>query len=306
MTRRRLDALLLLDKPRGVSSNGALQQVKRIYRAEKAGHAGTLDPLASGLLPILFGEAAKFSHLLLDAEKRYDAVVQLGISTSTGDAEGEVIDRRAVALEDARLEAALEQFRGEIDQVPPMYSALKRHGRPLYEIARRGVEVERAPRRVTIARLELIERQASRLVLRVHCSKGTYIRSLASDLGAVLGTGAHLAALRRTGAGGFDVADATPLEQLSALDEVRRDGLLRPLDALLEGMPSVSLDAGGAQRFAHGQAVAVAQLEGGRYQVRGASGSLLGVGECLGDGTLRPVRLLKGASQEVRGARKSL
>lgn len=306
MKRRRLDALLLFDKPGGVSSNGALQQVKRLYRAEKAGHAGTLDPLASGLLPILFGEATKFSQMLLDSEKRYDAVVQLGITTSTGDAEGEVIERRAVSVGDARLEAALEQFRGEIDQVPPMHSALKHHGRPLYEIARRGVQVERVPRRVTISRLELVGRQGARLVLRVHCSKGTYIRSLASDLGAALGTGAHLAALRRTGAGRFDLVNATPLEQLSALDEARREGLLLPLDALLEGMPSVSLDAGDALRFAHGQTVAVARLEGGRYQIRDACGTLLGVGECSGDGTLRPVRLLAGAAQGGRTERKSL
>lgn len=306
MTRRRLDALLLLDKPSGVSSNGALQQAKRLYRAEKAGHAGTLDPLASGLLPILFGEATKFSYLLLDSEKEYDALLQLGASTSTGDAEGEVIERRPVEVEPDQVKAALQRFRGEIEQVPPMYSALKYRGRPLYELARSGEFVQRVPRKVTVSVIELVEQQDTVLRLRVRCSKGTYVRSLAVDLGAALGTCAHLAALRRTRAGGFDLRDATSLAQLGALDETRRDELLRPLRALLEGTPTIRLDADRAGRFAHGQPVAVAQLAEGRYQVCGPSDQLLGLGECQAPGMLRPTRLLAGAAEHARRERKSL
>src|SRR4029079_13276775 len=208
MTRRRLDGILVLDKPAGISSNAALQHAKRLFEAAKAGHSGTLDPLASGVLPVLFGEATKFSSFLLDADKEYLADVRLGVRTKTGDAEGEVISRSAVTIDDAALEPALARFRGEIDQVPPMHSALKYGGRPLYEMARRGVTVPRAPRRVAIHALELIERSGDLLRIRVACSKGTYVRVLAEDLGAALGPGAHLAALRRTIAGRFTLAQA--------------------------------------------------------------------------------------------------
>lgn len=294
MRRRRLDGLLLLDKPRGITSNTALQRAKRLYRAEKAGHAGTLDPLASGLLPILFGEATKFSALLLDAEKTYEAAVQLGAATSTGDAEGEVIERGAVDADAARLERALAQFRGSIDQVPPMHSALKQGGRPLYELAREGVVVERAARRVVISELTLLERRDTRLFLRVRCSKGTYIRSLAADLGRALGTCAHLAALRRTGAGGFEIGAATPLEAIESLDDAGRDRLVLPLRTLFAGLAEVVLDAARASRFAQGQSLPAPAPapDLGRCQVLDARGGLIGLGECGADGVLRPVRLL--------------
>ncbi len=302
MIRRRLDALLLLDKPRGISSNAALQRAKRLYRAEKAGHAGTLDPLASGLLPVLFGEATKFSACLLDSEKEYEAQVRLGIATATGDAEGEVLERRDVAADAAQLEQALARFRGAIDQVPPMYSALKHRGRPLYELARQGAEIERAPRRVVISALELLARDGDRLDLRVRCSKGTYVRSLAIDLGVALGTVAHLSALRRTAAGGFRVADAVTLDALEALDEAGRDRRLLPLAAPLEGLPRVVLDAVAAQRFAHGRTVAAGGAAAGRCQVWDPRDRLLGLGDIDAAGELRPLRLLAHAAQAPANA----
>jgi tRNA pseudouridine55 synthase len=204
-----IDGALLLDKPLGLSSNAALQQARRLFGAAKAGHAGTLDPLASGLLVVLFGEATKFAGPLLDADKEYLATLKLGERTATGDAEGEVLERRPATLEG--LPAVLERFRGEIDQVPPMYSALKHQGTPLYRLARRGEEVERNARRVRISRLEATEAAGDRLVLRVVCSKGTYIRVLAEDIGEALGCGAHLSALRRTASGRFNVAQAATL-----------------------------------------------------------------------------------------------
>lgn len=301
MIRRCLDALLLLDKPRGITSNAALQQAKRLYRAEKAGHAGTLDPLASGLLPVLFGEATKYSACLLDSEKEYEAQVRLGISTATGDAEGEVLERRDVAVDSARLEQALAQFRGTIDQVPPMYSALKHQGRPLYELARQGKEIERAPRRVVISALELLARDGDLFGLRVRCSKGTYVRSLAVDLGVALGTVAHLAALRRTAAGGFRVADAVTLDALEVLDEAGRDRHLLALAALFDGLPRVVLDAVAALRFGHGQTVAGGGATAGRCQVWDRCNGLLGLGEIGGSGELRPVRLLAHAAESATG-----
>ena len=302
MIGRRLDGLLLLDKPCGITSNAALQQAKRLYRAAKAGHAGTLDPLASGLLPVLFGEATKFSACLLDAEKEYRAQVRLGIGTTTGDAEGEVLERRAVTVDDTQLEQVLARFRGAIEQIPPMYSALKRQGRPLYELARQGLEVERAPRRVVISALELEARDGDVLRLRVCCSKGTYVRSLAIDLGAALGVPAHLSALRRIAAGGFNVAEATSLDALLVLDEAGRDRLLRPLETLLEGLPPVALDGIAAQRFAHGQAVHAGGARAGRCQVRDAGNRLLGLGELAANGELRPVRLLASAATPLAPA----
>lgn len=297
MIRRRLDGLLLLDKSRGLTSNAALQQAKRLYRAEKAGHAGTLDPLASGLLPVLFGEATKFSACLLESEKAYEAEVRLGIGTATGDADGEVLERREVAVDAPQLERALAQFRGVIDQVPPMYSALKHHGRPLYELARKGGEVERAPRRIMISVLELLARDGDRLRLAIRCSKGTYVRSLAIDLGVRLGTVAHVSALRRTAAGGFGVADAMTLDELGVLDEAARDQCLRPLAALVGHLPRVVLDASAARRFAHGQTVAAGGAAAGRCQVWGAGSALLGLGEVGQGGELQPLRLLASAAQ---------
>jgi len=289
MRRLKLDGVLLLDKPVGPSSSAVLQAAKRLLEAKKAGHAGTLDPMASGLLPLLFGEATKFAQYGLDAVKEYRALVQLGAATDTGDAEGQVTERKPVPVNAAAIEAALGRFRGEIDQVPPMFSALKRNGQPLYEIARSGKSVEREARRVTIYELELVARIEDRLDLRVRCSKGTYVRQLAVDLGAALSSAAHLAALRRTAVAGFRIEQAISLDDLQALGpEARRTWLLPP-DRLLEDLPRQDLDPASAGRFLHGQAVATG-ASAGRCRVY-AQGLLLGVGEQGAQG-LRPVRLL--------------
>jgi len=274
-----------------MSSNAALQASKRLYRASKAGHAGTLDPLATGLLPILFGEATKFAAFLLDADKEYLATVKLGETTTTGDAEGEVIERRAVSVTNADLESALTRFRGEILQTPPMYSALKRAGRPLYELARQGLTVQRVPRRVVIQELILRDRQADTVQLQVRCSKGTYVRTLAEDIGAVLATGGHLTGLVRQAAGGYRLSQALSLDELEAMSETERDKRLLSLDGLLAGLLRANLDADLARRFRNGQSVAWQAGGAGIYAVYGPSGTLLGLGQPLGDGSLRPVRL---------------
>jgi tRNA pseudouridine55 synthase len=250
--RRALHGVLLLDKPLGLSSNDALQKAKWLLRAEKAGHTGTLDPLATGLLPLCFGAATKFSQVSLDADKTYEAALRLGITTTTGDAEGEVLEQRAVAFSAEQLRAAIDSLTGEIDQKPPMYSALKHEGRPLYEYARAGIEIERASRRITIHSIDMLDWQHEILVLRVRCSKGTYIRTLAEDLGRLLGCGASLGALRRTGAGPLDVGQAISLDALAALTETEREALLRPPDALLADWPALSLPGDEAARFLSG------------------------------------------------------
>ncbi|MGH8705964.1 MAG: tRNA pseudouridine(55) synthase TruB [Burkholderiales bacterium] len=290
--RRRLDAVLLLDKPTGMSSNAALQEAKRLYGTLKAGHAGTLDPLASGLLPLLFGEATKLAQFALGSDKEYLAQVRLGVSTATGDAEGEVLERRAVRVDDAQLARALERFRGEIEQIPPMHSALKRGGRPLYALAREGRTVERAPRRVTIHQLELIERAGDVVRLRIRSSKGTYVRQIAQDLGAELGSGAHLEALRRTALADFRLEQAVSLDELRQMDEAARAQRLMPLECLLAELPRLKLDAAQAVRFVRGQTVALEEARRGRVSVYGDRGALLGVGELRADGALRPLRLL--------------
>ena len=247
-----VDGALLLDKPLGVSSNFALQKAKKIMGAQKAGHGGTLDPLASGLLMVLFGEATKFAGPLLDGDKEYLATLQLGITTSTADAEGEVLERRPVTLDEALLQGVLGRFRGEIEQVPPMYSALKHAGEPLYKLARRGEEVERKPRRVTITELVQVGGRGDRPELRVRCSKGTYIRTLAEDIGAALGCGAHLAALRRSASGRFRIEDAATLDALDAMPPAQRRRRLLPLAELLVGLPRAELDAPAAARLRNG------------------------------------------------------
>lgn len=293
--RRALDGVLLLDKPPGITSNAALQQARHLLGARKAGHGGTLDPLASGLLAILFGEATKFARFALDSDKTYLAAVRLGITTATGDAEGEVLERRPVHAHAADIAAALQRFRGEIEQVPPMHSALKREGRPLYALARAGLTVARSPRRVRIGELVLLERTGEVLHLRIRCSKGTYIRQLAADLGEALGCGAHLCALRRIEAGGFTVEEAIGLERLAALDwPARRSGLV-PTARLLDGLPEVRLGVRDAWRFAHGQPVRASVGAQGCCRVLAGDGALLGVGTAGGDGLLRPQRLLAGA-----------
>jgi tRNA pseudouridine55 synthase len=247
--RRALHGVLLLDKPIGWTSNDALQKAKGILRAEKGGHTGTLDPLATGLLPLCFGGATKFSQASLDADKRYTATLKLGQRTSTGDREGEVVDTRAVHVDRAAIEAACVRFTGPIKQTPPMHSALKHQGRALYEYAREGVEVERASRNVTIHRVVIVEWRDDELVIDVSCSKGTYIRTLAEDIGEALGCGAHLSALRRTGSGALDVRDSISIEALQALSEAERDARLLASDVLLAGLPDVCLPDDEAGRF---------------------------------------------------------
>lgn len=250
--KRAVHGVLLLDKPLGLSSNDALQKAKRMVRAEKAGHTGTLDPLATGLLPLCFGAATKFSQISLDADKRYLATLKLGVTTTTADAEGEVLQRRPVEVSLAQMQAACQRFTGEFDQVPPMYSALKREGKALYEYARAGIEVEREARRVTVHRLAIVGGSDDEWTLDVLCSKGTYIRTLAEDIGEVLGCGAHLSALRRTGSGPLTLDNAYTLEQLSAMTEDQRDAVLLDVDTLLADWPLVRLNDEDAGRFLSG------------------------------------------------------
>jgi len=288
-----IDGALLLDKPLGLSSNAALQKAKRILGAAKAGHAGTLDPLASGLLVLLFGEATKFAGTLLDSDKEYVATLKLGERTATGDAEGEVLERRPVRIDE--LAAVLERFRGEIEQVPPMHSALKHKGTPLYRLARRGEAVDRPARRVRILELETLELQAPRVVLRVLCSKGTYIRVLAQDIGEALGCGAHLAALRRTGSGRFRVEDAVTLERVDSSSVLS-------LPALLEGLPHATLDAAQEARLRQGQALQISGLHAGLCVALRPDGAVIGLGSADGAGRLKPVRLTQAAEKHLKSA----
>ena len=253
--RRRVDGVLLLDKPSGLSSNAALQRARRAFDAEKAGHTGTLDPLASGLLPLCFGEATKFAQFLLDAAKRYTATVRFGVTTTTGDAEGEVLEMRPVTLARSDVEAVLPDFTGRLSQVPPAHSALKFEGRSHYEYARAGIDVPRLPRDIEILELSLLAWNAPDAVVDVTCSKGTYIRVLAEDIGRALGCGAHLAGLRRTATGGFGIADAVALERLEAMDAAERDAMLLPAATLLRDLPSLRLSGPEAVRFRQGGAV---------------------------------------------------
>jgi tRNA pseudouridine55 synthase len=259
--------VLLLNKPVGISSNAALQKAKWLLKAKKAGHTGTLDPFADGLLPLCFGEATKFSAYLLDADKTYRAVMQLGVVTTTGDPEGEVLATRSVAVSRSEFEAVLPRFRGEIEQIPPMHSALKHQGRPLYEYARAGIEIDRPPRRVTIHRLDVAEWSPPRVVIDVQCSAGTYIRTLAQDIGAALGCGAHLTALTRLASAGFSLADACTLDELETLPATQRGTRLLPVDSLVAHLPAVSLD----------EARITALCQGRHPELRGAPAGLLRV-----------------------------
>ncbi|MEF8754168.1 MAG: tRNA pseudouridine(55) synthase TruB [Accumulibacter sp.] len=289
---RRVDGVLLLDKPGGMTSNAALQAARRLYSAAKAGHTGTLDPLASGLLPLCFGEATKFSADLLTADKSYECEFVFGVTTDTGDADGRILTRSPVGFSAGELELALQGFRGPIRQVPPMYSALKRAGRPLHELARQGIEVERTPREVSIHELRLRDFCGDRCRLLVRCSKGTYVRSLAMDLGAVLGCGAHLGALRRFAVGPLLIADAVSLDVLSAMSADERLACLLPADALLQSLPLVQLDEVGGERFLHGNCVGV-RAALGRCRVYTGS-RLLGLGEVDAAGSLQPRRVVGG------------
>ena len=290
-----IDGALLLDKPLGITSNRALQDAKKLLGAKKAGHGGTLDPLASGLLLILAGEATKFAGPMLDADKEYLATVKLGVRTSTADAEGEVLEQRPADVTADQVAGALERFRGSIDQLPPMHSALKREGIPLYEHARAGRTVERARRQVQIHELELLQSAPPILELRVRCSKGTYIRTLAEDIGVALGTGAHLAALRRTGSGRFNVRDAVTLDELRAMPD-RRAALL-PLRVLLEGLPSTELDAAAEARLRNGQALKISGLEAGVRALYRTDGAVIGLGEAHAEGLLKALRLTQAAEK---------
>ncbi|WP_394661025.1 tRNA pseudouridine(55) synthase TruB [uncultured Acinetobacter sp.] len=253
-SKRPISGVFLLNKPLGLSSNGVLQKVRWLFRAQKAGHTGALDPLATGLLPICLGEATKFSHYLLDSTKRYQTVIKLGQTTTTGDVEGDIVQTRPVpVLTRDLIETVLAQFHGEIQQIPPMYSALKRDGRPLYELARKGVEIEREARPITIYDLSLIDFDADSLTLDVTCSKGTYIRVLGEDIGEALGCGGHLKALHRTQTGHFDLIPEYTLEYLEQLNESERDVLLLPPYAPVEYLPKVQIPDGRLKFFCNGQ-----------------------------------------------------
>ncbi len=297
--RRQVHGVLLLDKPLGLSSNDALQKAKRLYRAEKAGHTGTLDPLATGLLPLCFGAATKFSQISLDADKSYRATLKLGVTTTTADAEGEVQQRREVNVSAEQMQAACARFTGPIDQVPPMHSALKRDGKALYEYARAGIEVEREARRVMIHTINIVSGQGDEWVLDVSCSKGTYIRTLAEDIGEALGCGAHLSALRRTASGALHLDGACTLEQLGAMTEAELDDQLRPADALLEDWPVVRLDAEGAGRFLSGVRRRLPLADAANVRVYGPEAKAFLGGGHITAGELISTRLL--SPVEVQG-----
>ncbi|RTL16644.1 MAG: tRNA pseudouridine(55) synthase TruB [Burkholderiales bacterium] len=293
--RRPLHGVLLLDKPLGLSSNDALQKAKWLLRAEKAGHTGTLDPLATGLLPLCFGAATKFSQLSLDADKRYLATLALGVRTTTGDAEGEVLERHeADHITAKQVQAASRAFVGAIDQMPPMYSALKHEGKALYEYARQGIEIERKSRRVTIHAIDIVAMHPGTVTLDVRCTKGTYIRTLAEDIGAALGVGASLAALRRTGSGGLTLNGAVTLAQIEALPDEQRAALLTSPDCLLLDAPELRLDMPEAVRFLSGLRRRVDAPDAERVRVYGPEPrAFLGsahitAGELIADRLLTP------------------
>lgn len=298
---RVVDGILLLDKPAGITSNGALQRVKHLYGAAKAGHTGSLDPIATGVLPICFGEATKFSQFLLDADKGYIATIQLGVRTTTGDSEGDIVHERAVPeLSNEAIESCLDAFRGEINQIPSMYSAIKLNGQPLYKLARQGIEVERQPRRVTIMALRLIERTDDRWVLNITCTKGTYVRSLAEDIGELIGCGAHVVGLRRRQAGPFAIEETCTLERLEGLKaEIGEPGLdeaLLPVSAAVAEYPVVEMTALTASYFVQGQPVQIAGVKNeglvSVYSEAMDSKVFVGVGEILDDGKIAPRRLI--------------
>ncbi|MGY6588831.1 MAG: tRNA pseudouridine(55) synthase TruB [Wenzhouxiangella sp.] len=285
--------ILLLDKPRGITSNAALGRAKRVLGIKKAGHTGTLDPMASGLLALCFGEATKVSAFLLDGDKAYLAEVTLGVTTDSEDAEGQVLEEKPVpVLDEAAIETVLDGFRGPIEQVPPMFSALKHQGKRLYELARKGEQVERPPRAVTIHDLELLGFDGQRMRLAVSCSKGTYIRSLARDIGQALGCGAHLSALRRTGSAPFSIEQAVDLELLDELDREQARALLRPADIALPGWPQIRLDDVQAVELRHGRPLSGLEPAPPAGLVRVyAGGQFMAIAESDGRGGLKSRRL---------------
>lgn len=308
MARRRkgrpIDGVILLDKPTGISSNDALQKVKRIYFAEKAGHTGALDPLATGMLPICLGEATKFSQFLLDSDKRYRVIAKLGERTNTSDSDGEVVETRPVDVDMTKLEACIDKFRGESDQIPSMFSALKYQGKPLYEYARQGIEVPRESRKITVYEIILHRFEGDEVEMEVHCSKGTYIRTIVDDLGEMLGCGAHVTMLRRTAVANYPYEKMVTLEQLNELlEQAHReekaprellDPLLMPMDTAVEDLPEVNLIPDLANMVQHGQPVQVfgAPTEGPVRLTTGEEKLFIGVGEMNDDGKIAPKRLV--------------
>lgn len=299
-TARPLDGVLLFDKPLRLSSNTALQKVRKLFQAAKAGHTGTLDPLATGLLPICFGEATKFSNALLDADKTYLARVKLGQTSSTGDAEGEITVNDAAMPDENRVLATLRSFVGEIEQIPPMHSAIKHQGKPLYEYIRKGgVNVERKPRLVTIHELALESFVGSEFEMTVRCSKGTYIRTLAEDIGQALDCGAHLTDLRRTAIARFRLENAYTWEQLEAMDMQQRESCLLPVDCMLQQIPAIELDAVQARRIAQGQSLAVnAEIPDGRVRLY-SEGKFIGAGMLEAGKKLVAERLLSRVAMDA-------
>lgn len=295
---RNISGVLLLDKPVGMTSNAALQVVKRLYDANKAGHTGSLDPLATGMLPICLGEATKISGFLLSADKCYRAVCKLGVTTNSGDADGEVLEESPVgALDDARIQEVLMNFMGDSKQVPPMHSAIKRQGVPLYKLAHQGIEVEREARDITIHSLDLVRFGGDELEIDVCCSKGTYIRTLAEDIGKELGCGAHISALRRTGIGALDHIEMHTLDSLTALAEQQGnealDRILLPTEAALPDWPEVQLSDDASFYLCQGQPVFVPRLKDrGWVRLFGVNKRFLGLGTVLDDGRVAPKRLL--------------
>ena len=290
--KREIDGVFLLNKPLGFSSNQALKKIQWLFNAKKAGHTGTLDPMASGLLPICIGEATKFSHRLLEANKTYIATIQLGVTTTTGDQEGEVVNQKDVVLKPNQLEETLQKFTGDITQIPPMFSALKFEGKPLYEYARQGIEIERKSRQVTIYDITLNKIEESIVILEVSCSKGTYIRTLAEDIGHALGCGAYLKGLERTQTGNFQLSDALTIEAIEAMSMAFREKTLLPVDALLEGLSSIKLTLTETEAIKKGQAIDFNGKNDNELRLYGISGQFLGVGQPDLQGRLFPKRLI--------------
>lgn len=291
--KRAVSGVLLLDKPYGFSSNQALQKVKWLYHAQKAGHTGTLDPLATGVLPICLGEATKFAQHLTDENKTYVATVKFGVTTTTGDKEGDVVSEEACQVSRAEIERVLPQFMGAITQVPPMYSALKVNGKPLYEYARNGVELERAPRQVTIHALRVLACAENSAEIEVCCSKGTYIRTLGEDIGKALNVGAHLTALRRTATATYQIAETVTIEALEQMSIEQRDALLLPVDSAIQILPKVELHEDAAYYFKQGNPVWLAGvISAGDLRIYSASGLFLGVGQQQRDGRIAPKRVV--------------
>lgn len=293
MAKRKISGVLLLDKPAGMSSNLALQKAKRLLQAEKAGHTGTLDPFATGLLPLCLGEATKFSQFLLDSDKVYLAVVQLGVRTSTADPEGDILETRPVTVKSDDVKRALPRFLGNILQLPPMHSAIKKDGRPLYDYARKGIEIAREPRPVVIHDIELVGMADTRVTLRVHCGKGVYVRTLAEDLGDVLGCGAYLLELRREKVGPFSLVDGVALDELAGMDAFERDDCLLPADCLVDDLPLLDLDLEAAWQLQHGQAIWMPRLKVGEtMRAYGPDGGFLGIVNVDFEGKAAPKRLV--------------